>query len=169
MKISDKPPVRWNSFARSHIFSFDKVMVATTTYIACVCPNVITASILGAVLFFKGITKWQKQELLRSLNIILPVIFVLTLAFGLAVAHPAQGALFDPLKEFVSSSFPGSTELVELIFNVISFLLVSYFAVSIVLIIKGIIDGQPIASLVQTPITIVLVVVITEIIIPFLV
>ena len=169
MNISQNLPSRWSSSACLGILSSDNVIVAAATFMACIFPNTISASCLGAVLLLRAKKTWRKEELLGSLKIIIPVIFILTFVFNITVADPAQAALFDRLRTFAGTAFPNSVPLVDLIFNVITFLLLAYFAVSIVLIIKGIIDGQPIASLIQTPITIVLVVVITEILIPFLV
>ena len=169
MKISENLSIRQNSFAYRHIFSFDKVMVATTTCIACVCPNVITASILGAVLFLKGKTKWRKQELSLSPQGTVLVTLVLTLVFSFSSITPAQAALFEPLESFMTQAFPQSQELVSLVFNSLTFLLLAAIAVVIVNAFIAIGRGEPISNVIQTPITLILVILITELILPFVV
>ena len=146
-------------------------LAGVATYMLCLEPNVVNLSCLVLVLFLNALKSWDKKQLASSVKIISPLIFILTVIFNLAimVVPPVEAALFDPLKDFVVTAFPDATELVSLIFNGITFLLLAYFAVAIVLIIRGLSEGQPISSLIQTPLTVVLVVLTTEIIIPFLV
>ena len=89
--------------------------------------------------------------------------------FSFSSITPAQAALFEPLESFMTQAFPQSQELVSLVFNSLTFLLLAAIAVVIVNAFIAIGRGEPISNVIQTPITLILVILITELILPFVV
>ncbi len=87
---------------------------------------------------------------------------LLSLSHIFLFAQPAH-AIFAALKDFMAEALPESAPMINTIFDMITLMLLAYFAIAMVGIVSSIMNGQPFVTAIQTPAMVIIVVTVTDV------
>ena len=108
--------------------------------------------------FFLPVEAQARRKVLpRNYERFLAFLLTTTCLFVLT-ANPAYSQFFDNAQNFITSCFPQAASLVQLVFNVLRFLLIIYLGISLVQGINSVRDGSNLSAVATPPLLVVVIV-----------